>query len=126
MPFLKQTLGDLGFRAAEEGVFDVPPWPDTCLPVGELLSRLGLKRRAPEKARAPAESKKWSWSIVSYYRDGDTSVKSKIDTIRRLAPESWPVPWRLKLVWAHHRYVLAEKQPDRTPAAEPAGRRSGH
>jgi hypothetical protein len=107
MSFLKQTLGGLGFRCREEGVFDVPPWPDTCLPVGELLQRMGLKRRSPEPMEPGPKS--WSWSIVSYYRDGDTTVKRKVDRILRLAPESWPLPWRLKLVWAHHRYVLAEK-----------------
>ena len=111
MPWVKQTLGELGFRVADEGVFDVPPWPDTCLPASELLVRMHLKRR-PKLVPVPQavpEKKGWSWSIVSYYKDGDQSVKKKVDLLQRLAPETWPIPWRMKLVWAHHRCVLAER-----------------
>jgi len=112
MPWVKQTLGELGFAVVDEGVFDVPPWPDTCLPVAELLARMGLKRR-PKVAALPAPAARkngWSWSIVSYYRDGDLGVKKKVDRLQRLGPEGWPIPWQMKLVWAHHRCVLAERR----------------
>jgi len=76
----------------DEGIIDVPPWPDT---------KISIKRSIGK-----TESKKWRWSMVDYLK-GDEGVKNKI--MKYTFVEKFPLPWRLKLVWAHHRFLLFKK-----------------
>lgn len=101
MKRIKRVLRDAGVRLVEQGVLDVPPWPDTVMPAAELLSRLGLKHKKLEN-RFRGES--WTWSTMAYY------LGQQPDLYPRVMRYAWldraPLPWQLKLVWAHHRYVL--------------------
>ena len=42
---IKKTLKAAGVNFIEEGVMDVPPWPDTVMPAAEVLKRLGVKSK---------------------------------------------------------------------------------
>ena len=98
---IKRVLREAGVRFVDEGVLDVPPWPDTVMPAAEVLRRLGIKSK---KLEARFEGEDWSWSTMAYY------LGQEPDLYERVMRYAWldraPIPWRLKLVWAHHRYIL--------------------
>jgi SAM-dependent methyltransferase len=101
MKRIKGVLRAAGLRFIDQGVLDVPPWPDTVMPAAEVLRRLGIKSKKLE-ARFTGEG--WSWSTMAYY------MGQEPDLYDRVMKYAWldraPIPWPLKLVWAHHRYVL--------------------
>ncbi len=43
---IKTVLWAAGCRLADEGVLDVPPWPDTVMPAADLLQRLGIRSQS--------------------------------------------------------------------------------
>ncbi len=43
MTMIKRLLGWLDVEIIDEGVLDVPPWPDTVMPAGEVLQKLGVR-----------------------------------------------------------------------------------
>ena len=88
----------------EEGVLDVPPWPDTAVSARELLRRL----RIPSRFQELFGEERWHWNSLDYYRGGTGELS---DTISRLTIiEDLYLPWRFKLLWAHHRFVLAQRR----------------
>ena len=93
----------MGLRVMDQGVLDVPPWPDTCMPIGQLLEQLKLKKKEDENK----PGKKWNWDIMSYYRGEDQTLKDKVERFSFL--EKMTIPWQLKALWAHHRYVIFSK-----------------
>lgn len=100
---IKGVLHEAGVRFIDQGVLDVPPWPDTVMPAAEVLRRLGIKS---QKLQARFTGEDWSWSTMAYYLGQAT------DLYERVMKYAWldraPLPWQLKLVWAHHRYALGE------------------
>ncbi|MFQ5577084.1 MAG: class I SAM-dependent methyltransferase [Anaerolineae bacterium] len=98
---IKTTLRAAGLRVIEEGVLDVPPWPDTVMPAAEVLKRLGINSR---KLNARFTGQGWTWSTMDYY------LGRQPELYRRVMKYAWldraPLPWQLKTIWAHHRYVL--------------------
>jgi len=98
---IKRVLRDLGVHFVEQGVLDVPPWPDTVMPAAEVLRRLGIKSK---KLEAQFSGEGWSWSTMAYY------LGQEPDLYERVIKYAWldraSIPWQLKLVWAHHRYLL--------------------
>lgn len=101
---LKETLRRAGLTILDEGVLDVPPWPDTVMPAAEVLRRLGIKSRRLE-GRFTGED--WSWSTMAYYKGEQPSLREQV--MRYAFLDHAPLPWQLKTVWAHHRYILASK-----------------
>lgn len=98
---IKAVLRSEGLELVEEGVLDVPPWPDTVMPAAELLKRLGIKsRRLQSRFTGPS----WHWSIMDYYSGLDPQLKDRV--MRYAFLEKIPIPWPLKALWAHHRFVL--------------------
>jgi hypothetical protein len=101
---IRRQLNWLGVDMVEQGVLDVPPWPDTVMPAHELLGRLGIRSRWLEE-RFTGES--WQWSTMAYY------LGQQPDLYERVMQYAWferlPLPWRVKQVWAHHRWVLGRK-----------------
>jgi SAM-dependent methyltransferase len=98
---VKRVLNDIGVRFVEQGVLDVPPWPDTVLPAAEVLRRLGItSKKLEDRFRGDG----WTWSTMAYY------LNQEPDLYDRVMKYAWldrlPIPWQLKLVWAHHRYIL--------------------
>jgi SAM-dependent methyltransferase len=98
---IKGVLQGAGVRFIDRGVLDVPPWPDTVMPAAEVLKRLGITSKKLE-ARFTGEG--WSWSTMAYYLGQEPDLYDRVMTYAWL--ERAPIPWQLKLVWAHHRYVL--------------------
>lgn len=105
---IKRALTAAGTRIVDEGVLDVPPWPDTCMPAAEFLRRLGIRSAALEKRfSAQSDGSGWTWNTMDYYLGRDPELKARVERYGIL--DRAPLPWQLKLVWAHHHYVLAER-----------------
>lgn len=100
---IKSVLRDAGVHFIEQGVLDVPPWPDTVMPAAEVLRRLGINSK---KLEAQFSGEGWSWSTMAHY------LGQEPDLYERVIKYAWldraSIPWQLKLVWAHHRYILGE------------------
>ncbi len=105
MGLIKRTLRESGIALVEEGVLDVPPWPDTVMPAAELLRRLGVRSK---KLEGRFSGDGWQWSTMDYYMGKRPEFKEMIDRYSFL--ERLPLPWRVKVLWAHHRYVLGSKR----------------
>ncbi len=105
MGLIKGTLEREGLKIIEEGVLDVPPWPDTVMPAAELLRRLGIKSKRLEQQFSGDD---WQWSTMDYYLGKRPELKEIVDGYAFL--ERIPLPWRLKVIWAHHRYLLGTKR----------------
>ena len=105
MNLIKRTLREAGIAVVEEGVLDVPPWPDTVMPAAELLRRLGVRSKSLE-GRFSGDG--WQWSTMDYYLGKRPEFKEMIDRYAFL--ERLPLPWRVKVLWAHHRYLLGSKR----------------
>lgn len=100
---IKKALRSFGVRFLEEGVLDVPPWPDTVMPAAQVLKRLGIQSK---KLDAQFTGKAWNWSTMDYYLGRRPELKARIDRYTFL--EHAPLPWQIKAIWAHHRYVLGQ------------------
>jgi hypothetical protein len=102
---VRRALAGAGLHIVRQGVLDVPPWPDTVMPAAEVLRRLGIKSR---KLEAQFAGDEWQWSTMAYY------LGQQPDLHQRVMRYAWldraRIPWRLKAVWAHHRYVLGVKE----------------
>lgn len=103
---IKPVLKAAGLRFIEQGVMDVPPWPDTVMPAADVLKRLGIKSK---KLDAQFTGEGWTWSTMAYY------LGQQPDLYDRVMKYAWidhaPLPWQIKAVWAHHRYVLGTVKP---------------
>jgi len=105
MKRIKDQLIHGGVRIIQEGVMDVPPWPDTVMPAAEVLRRLGFRS---QKLESRFSGDAWEWSTMNYYLGRQPELRT---LVRRYAfLDRAPLPWRVKLLWAHHRYVLGEKR----------------
>jgi hypothetical protein len=100
---VESVLSWLGLHLIERGVLDVPPWPDTCMPIGEILAKFRLGNAGAGKK----SGKRWNWDIVQYYLGADEGLKKRMEKFSFF--ETMPIPWRLKRLWAHHEYVLFSK-----------------
>jgi SAM-dependent methyltransferase len=98
---IKSVLRGVGVRFVDQGVLDVPPWPDTVMPAAEVLKRLGINSRRLE---AQFSGDEWSWSTMAYYLDQEPDLYDRVIKYAWLDRAS--IAWQLKLVWAHHRYIL--------------------
>ncbi|HMR65314.1 MAG TPA: class I SAM-dependent methyltransferase, partial [Anaerolineae bacterium] len=98
---IKRVLHDSGVLIIDEGVLDVPPWPDTVMPAAEVLKRLGLKSK---KLNDQFTGEGWRWSTMAYYLGQEPDLRERVMKYAWL--DHAPVPWQLKTIWAHHRYVL--------------------
>ncbi len=101
---VRRTLEGLGIKILEQGVLDTPPWPDTVMPASQLLARLGIRSK---KLQGRFQGEGWRWSTMDYYLGHDTSLYPRVMKYARL--EKWRLPWRIKQIWSHHRWVLGWK-----------------
>ena len=102
---IRAALQDAGARIVRQGVLDVPPWPDTVMPASEVLSRLGLRSgKLQERFSGDA----WEWNTMSYYLGQQPDLRPRVMKYAFL--DRAPLPWQLKAVWAHHRYLVAVKE----------------
>jgi hypothetical protein len=100
---IKKVLRDAHVQFIDEGVLDVPPWPDTVMPASQVLQRLGIRSK---KLDAQFTGAGWNWSTMDYYLGRRPELKAQIDRYTFL--ERAPIPWQIKAIWAHHRYVLGQ------------------
>lgn len=100
---IKKVLRDASVKFIDEGVLDVPPWPDTVMPAAQVLQRLGIRSKKLDSQFSGAG---WNWSTMEYYLGRRPELKAMID--RYTFIEHAPIPWQIKAVWAHHRYVLGQ------------------
>jgi SAM-dependent methyltransferase len=98
---IKKILKVAGVEFIDEGVLDVPPWPDTVMPAAEVLKRLGIKS---QKLNAQFTGEQWTWNTMAYYLGEQPELRDKVMKYAWL--DHAPIPWQLKSIWAHHRYVL--------------------
>ncbi len=98
---IRRVLEEAGVRIVGQGVLDVPPWPDTVMPASEVLAKLGIKSKRLE---GQFSGDSWQWSTMAYY------LGQQPDLYERVMRYAWldraPIPWRIKAVWAHHRYLI--------------------
>jgi hypothetical protein len=99
---IRAAVESQGYRVLEQGVMDVPPWPDTVMPVAELLRRLGIRSQRLQR-RFSGDS--WQWSTMDYYLGRQPQLGEQV--LRHAWLERSRLPRWLKGLWAHHRYVLA-------------------
>jgi SAM-dependent methyltransferase len=101
---VKKVLQQAGLRIADEGVMDVPPWPDTVMPAALVLQKLGIHSK---KLTGRFEGQGWAWSTMDYYLGKRPELKAMME--RYMFLERLPLPWQIKTIWAHHRYVVGVK-----------------
>lgn len=93
---IKKIAGKLGLNVVDEGVIDVPPWPDTWdMPVRGFFKK-GMKTVGGE----------WNWSSLTTLKKG---VEPPPSLVKIEKFENLPIPVFFKLFFAHHLYVLCEK-----------------
>jgi len=98
---IRRQLEGLGVEILDQGVLDVPPWPDTVMPASELLGRLGIRSK---KLQGRFQGEGWQWSTMDYYLGRQPDLYDRVMKYAWL--ERWRLPWRIKQIWAHHRWVL--------------------
>ena len=101
---IRRALEEAGLRIVQQGVLDVPPWPDTVMPASEVLKRLGLRSK---KLEQQFTGDNWQWSTMAYYLGQQPELHERV--MRYAWLDRVRLPWRLKAVWAHHRYLLGVK-----------------
>ena len=89
------AAGRLGLRPTGTGLFDIPPFPDTSVPIAKILRR--------GKA---SDGGAWVWSILPYLQGEDPAMEERIT---RLASWERLVPGPVAPVLAHHRWHLFER-----------------
>jgi hypothetical protein len=102
---VRRVLEGAGLRIVRQGVLDVPPWPDTVMPASEVLKRLGIKSK---KLEGQFSGDSWQWSTMAYYLGQQPDLHDRV--MRYAWLDRAPIPWRIKAVWAHHRYVVGVKE----------------
>ena len=100
---VRRLLQEEGVRIVATGVLDVPPWPDTVMPANEVLKRLGIRNR---KLEQQFTGEGWTWSTMAYYLGAQPDLRERV--LKYAWLDHARLPWQLKAVWAHHRWVLGE------------------
>lgn len=98
---IRRKLEALGVKILRQGVLDTPPWPDTVMPASELLGRLGIRSK---KLQGRFQGEGWRWSTMDYYLGKDLGLYQRVMKYAWL--ERLRIPWRIKQIWSHHRWVL--------------------
>jgi hypothetical protein len=98
---IRTILEGAGVEIIDQGVLDVPPWPDTVMPANEVLKRLGIRSR---KLEEQFTGEGWQWSTMAYYLGQEPDLYDRV--IRYAWLDHAPLPWQIKAIWAHHRYLL--------------------
>lgn len=101
---IRRLLEAQGVAIIDEGVLDVPPWPDTVMPANEVLQRLGIRS---QRLQDQFTGEGWEWSTMAYYLGQQPELRERV--MRYAWLDQAPLPWQIKAVWAHHRYLLGRK-----------------
>jgi len=93
---IARGLEDNGFTVVEKGLLDIPPWPDTVVPIKKLVPFGKGKKGA------------WRWSMLDYYSGKSPGLKEKAERFAFIEDSS--LPRFVKALWAHHAYVVAKRK----------------
>jgi nucleoside-diphosphate-sugar epimerase len=110
-----------GYKAVDTGLFDIPPFPDTSVPLAKVLrAALGRKKEAAPAEGAAAEDGEaaegvWAWSILPFLKGDQPDLDQRVHRIGILERH---MPAAIAPALAHHRYILFE--PFLPPSAAPA------
>jgi dihydroflavonol-4-reductase len=99
-----QAGESLGLKAVDTGLFDIPPFPDTSVPLAKVL-RAALGKSGGDgggEADGAAEGA-WTWSILPYLHGDHPELEDKVTKLARWE-RFLPAPVAPRL--AHHRYTL--------------------
>ncbi|MGH9278307.1 MAG: NAD-dependent epimerase/dehydratase family protein [Acidimicrobiales bacterium] len=89
----------LGLEAVDTGLFDIPPFPDTSVPIAKVVrAMLGKKQAEGEQGEGA-----WAWSILPYLKGEQPDLEERI---AKMASWERYVPDAVAPAWAHHRYTL--------------------
>ncbi|RJQ51145.1 MAG: class I SAM-dependent methyltransferase [Nitrospiraceae bacterium] len=105
---IKSHLKSRGMRIEDEGLIDIPVWPDTAVPVKNIFRKI-IKEKSGSSDNTGQQIFKrfWNWDIMNYYMGNNPGLKDRISRLSFL--ERMPAPWHVKVFWAHHQYVLCSK-----------------
>lgn len=98
---IRRILEIAGVEIIAQGVLDTPPWPDTVMPASEVLKRLGVQSKQLE---TQFTGDNWRWSTMAYYLGQEPDLYARV--IKYAWLDHVALPWQVKAVWAHHRYLL--------------------
>ena len=97
----------LGLRSVGTGLFDIPPFPDTSVPLAKVVRALIPSRRKAVAAvpaeRGEADEGAWAWSILPHLKGDDDDMEARI---ARLTVLERHLPATIAPALAHHRYTL--------------------
>jgi len=93
--FVRRYLDDRGLRVVDRGVVDTPPYPDS----------LGFRDMRLHRMKVDLNQIDWDSRTVHWMKRGDYPTKIKLLYLA----ERLPLPWVVKLVYAHLFWVLARK-----------------
>ncbi len=97
-----------GMEKVGTGLFDIPPFPDTSVPLAKVL-------RARRGQTAAEGDEAWAWSILPFLRGEDPGMK---DRVARLSRWERYLPAPMAPGLAHHRYVLLRRPEVPAPATQ--------
>ncbi|MGH9269211.1 MAG: hypothetical protein ACRD0D_13685, partial [Acidimicrobiales bacterium] len=86
-----------GLNFVDDGLFDIPPFPDTSVPLAKVVRSLLGKGDDHNQEGA------WRWSILPYLTGEQPDLREKV---ARLEGFERRVPKVVAPHWAHHRYAL--------------------
>jgi hypothetical protein len=95
------SLAAHGWRLVETGLFDVPPFPDIAMKKEDFLRRMGLGRLAKWMEAKEGEG----ICILDYFTGRSPAMERQIMKFGLLERS----PAWFKRLWAHHRFLLFEK-----------------
>ena len=105
---LRAMAPSLGMHVVESGLFDLPPFPDTSVPLAKVLR--ALRGRAPHVAQEHTTEKAtdgaWAWSILPYLEGYADDLPERI---QRIGAFERHFPRVVAPAWAHHRYVVMDR-----------------
>ncbi|MDQ4133741.1 MAG: hypothetical protein M3179_11175, partial [Actinomycetota bacterium] len=96
-----RAAAELGLRPVDTGLFDIPPFPDTSVPLAKVLRAVLGKQ--PDAPAGELGDGAWKWSILPYLKGDQADLKARMD---RLGALERHLPAAIAPTWAHHRYTL--------------------
>jgi nucleoside-diphosphate-sugar epimerase len=97
------AAGKIGLTPVDTGLFDIPPFPDTSVPLAKVV-RAVLGKKDDQSAPGPPDgTAAWNWSILPYLKGDQPDLEERV---AKLAAWERYLPKPLAPGLAHHRYTL--------------------
>ncbi|MDQ4096944.1 MAG: hypothetical protein M3144_03615, partial [Actinomycetota bacterium] len=92
----------MGLDAVDTGLFDIPPFPDTSVPLAKVVRAL-LGKKDGSAIGGPGGERAWAWSIIPYLKGDQPDLEERV---AKLAAWERFLPGPVAPGLAHHRYTL--------------------